>query len=162
MPLFFYVTRTTIMLIIKPILKYIAPIALAAALIAPAQAKEDASHFLITPAFVQKLKAADAEMKKYKKDDEDDEKDDGKDDSSIEGIMKKIDSDPRIKGMLAKHGITSREYAHATYAMLHAGMYVAMEKMMDKKKGEAAYNSYTKEQKANIAFMRTWQQQQGK
>lgn len=130
----------------------IVPIALSLALSAPVQAAEDASHFLLTPSLMQKIKAAEPDLKKLKvkEDNEDDEAAE-----SIEDYMKAIDRHPGAKATLAKHGLSSRELAYATHAMLHAGMYVAMEGLMDKKKGAALYASYTKEQKANIAFMRT-------
>jgi hypothetical protein len=131
----------------------ILPAALSMVLSSPVFAAEDASRFLLTPALMQKLKAAEPELKKLKRDEEKDEDDDGEE--SIESLMKTIDKDPAAKSILARHGLSSRDFAYAAHAMLHAGMYVAMEKLMDKKKGDALFNSYTKEQKANIAFMRT-------
>lgn len=143
---------------IMSILKSLTALALASALAcaSPAFAAEDASHFLLTPAFMQKLNAlqSDPSLAKFKDDNKDD---DGDKDQSLEGIIKKAERDPRIKAALAKHGITGREYAYAAYAMLHAGMYVGTEKLMEKAKAEALYNSYTKEQKANIVLMRTMQ-----
>jgi hypothetical protein len=136
--------------------KLVLPFLLAACLSAPAYAKEDASHFLLTPALMQKFKAAQADAAKYEREDKDDDKDDGDKDQSIEGIMKKIERDPKAKALLAKHGIGTREYAHAAYAMLHAGMFVALEKSMDKAGREKLYAGYTSEQKANISLMRTY------
>lgn len=124
---------------------------LSMALSAPALAANDASHFLLTPALMQKLKAAEPDLKKLE---QMDDKDDGSGESP-EAFIKAIDKHPGAKASLAKHGLSSRDYAYAAHAMLHAGMYVAMEKLMDKKKGDALFASYTKEQKANIAFMRT-------
>lgn len=128
------------------------PAALSMALSSPVFAAEDASRFLLTPALMQKLKAAEPDLKKLKAVDEQDD-DDGAE--SIEEYMKAIDRHPGAKAVLARHGLTSRDVAYAAHAMLHAGMYVAMEKLMDKKKGDALFASYTKEQKANIALMRT-------
>lgn len=127
------------------------PAALSMALSSPVFAAEDASRFLLTPALMQKLKAAEPDLNKLKTADDDD--DDGAE--SIEDYMKAIDRHPGARAVLARHGLTSRDVAYATHAMLHAGMYVAMENLMDKKKGAALFASYTKEQKANIALMRT-------
>jgi hypothetical protein len=130
----------------------ILPAALSMALSVPALAAEDASHFLLTPALMQKMKAAEPDLKKLKGSED---RDDEQSAESIEDFMKAIDRHPGARAVLARHGLSSRELAFATHAMLHAGMYVAMEKLMDKKKGDALFASYTKEQKANIAFMRS-------
>ncbi len=125
----------------------------------PALAKVDkdaeaASHFLITPAFMQKMKNAEKEMNALKGSEIDDE-DNEKSDSSINGIIKKIESTPKARAVLAKHNIAPREMALATYALLHAGMWVATESVMDKKKAAVSYAALTSEQKANIELMRT-------
>lgn len=125
---------------------------LSMALTAPAFAAKDAAHFLLTPALMHKLKAAEPDLKKLE---QMDDKDDDGSGESPEAFIKAIDKHPGAKATLAKHGLSSRDYAYAAHAMLHAGMYVATEKLMDKKKGDALFASYTKEQKANIAFMRT-------
>lgn len=129
-------------------------------LTAPAVAKVDkdaeaASHFQLTPAFLQKMKNAEKDMKSVGKD-EDRDDDDGDNDSSIDGIIRKIEKNPKARAMLAKHNIAPREMALATYAMLHAGMWVATESVMDKKKAATSYAALTKEQKANIELMRTF------
>ncbi len=137
--------------------KSLLPALLALCLFGAAHAAEDASHYLLTPAVMQKFKALDAEAGKLKLNGKDeDDQDDGDRDDSIEGIIRKIESDPRTKAALARHGISPREYAHAAYAMLQAGMYVGMESQMDKKGREKLYASYTREQKANIALMRNY------
>lgn len=125
---------------------------LALTLSMPATAAEDASHFLLTPTLVAKFKAAGPDLRsiEHRKDDADES------DQSIEGMVKKIEREPAAKAVLIKHGLSPREFALATFAMMHAGFYVAMEKTMDKKKGAELYATYTREQKANIALMRSF------
>jgi hypothetical protein len=143
-------------------LKLAAPLALSLSLLAatpaPAFAADDASRFLITPAFIKKMEAVQADSEGHKRitEDEDDSDDGDNSKQTIDSAIKKIEKDPRARAMLAKHGITAREMVLASYAMLHAGMYVAMENSMDKVKGAQLYATYTKEQKANIALMRTY------
>lgn len=131
--------------------------ALALALASPAMAAPlDASHYQLTPAVLAKMKAMEAEGKKLnlKDDDKDDDHDDGKKDESIEGMIKKLDADPRAKALIAKHGMTTKEFAMATMAAFHAGFYVMMESAMEKKGAADLYKSYTKEQQANIQLFR--------
>lgn len=139
------------------IFKLLAPAALALSMLCvPAFAASDPAHFLITPAFMKKMEAAKADMKGVQKNIRDDDDDDDDSEQTIESAIAKIEKDPQARAMLAKHGLTSREVALASFAMLHAGMYVAMEKSMDKAKAAQAYAGYTKEQKANIELMRTY------
>lgn len=139
-------------------LKFLLPALLALFLAANAQAAEDASRFLLTPVLLQKLKSAENDLKRLKKAEEEDA--DSDDEQTIESLMKRIERDPATRAALAKHGLSSRDFALTAHAVLHAGMYVAMEQAMDKKKGAALFASYTKEQQANIAFMRTISPQQ--
>lgn len=73
---------------------------------------------------------------------------------SVEDLARKLDADPRIRALLARHRISSQEYATAVFAMLHAGMYLAMESTADKKARAAAMASFTPEQRANIELLR--------
>ena len=132
----------------------VAGLLLALMLWTPAIAAEDASHFLLTPALMAKFKAASPDLKNIERRND---KDDGDDkDQSIDGIAKRIEREPAAKAVLLKHGLSPREFALATFAMMHAGFFVAMEKSMDKKKGAELYATYTREQKANIALMRSF------
>jgi hypothetical protein len=70
-------------------------------------------------------------------------------------MIRKLEATPGAKAALAKHGFTIPEFALAMAASLHAGMYVMFESAMDKKKAGELFNTYTKEQKANIVLMRT-------
>ena len=65
-----------------------------------------------------------------------------------------FDLTPALLAVLTKHGIGSREFALSTFALVHAGMFVGMESMMDKKQAAEMMGKFTKEQKANIALLR--------
>lgn len=134
---------------------------------APVMAKVDkdaeaASHFQLTPAFMQKMKNAEKEMKALGRDEDKDDDDDNDNDSSIDGIIRKIEKTPKARATLAKYNITPREMALATYALLHAGMWVATENGMDKKKAATSYAALTREQKANIELMRAYTKEAAK
>jgi hypothetical protein len=147
----------------------------------PANAAADPAQFRLSEELLRKLKATDEEAKKIaaasrkanpkKAEDEDDEadaddeedEDDGNDrksgksgskDDSVEGIARKVDADPKLKALLAKHGLSSMDYAMSVHAMLHAGMYLMFESSMPKPKATELYNGYTKAQQANIELLR--------
>lgn len=132
----------------------LAAAALAVAVSTPAMAvsDKDADTFLLTPALFEKMKKAEPDLKAL---DIKDESDDEDSDSTVNNIIKSIDKHPQAKAVLAKHGLSSKEVALASVAMVHAGMFVALEGQMDKKGAADLMKSYTREQRANIAFMRT-------
>ena len=136
------------------LLKFVAPVALFASLLlaAPAFAAEDASRFLLTPALMQKLKEAENDMKAAQKPQAEDAA--GQPEPTIEGTIAKLEQDPATRTILAKHGLSTRELVLASFAMLHAGLYISMEKTVDQSKNAALYQRYTTEQKANIALIR--------
>jgi hypothetical protein len=119
-----------------------------------AHAADDAANFLLTPALLNKMKAVEAEVEKQKGGKEDDD-DQALNPKNVTDLARKLDQDKTVKAALAKHGVTSREMASATFAMLHAGMYVMFEQTMDKKKAAQLLSTYTKEQQANIALVRS-------
>ena len=125
----------------------------APALAAPA---DEVANFVVTPALLKKLENAERESKLLKRDNDDEDDDSDSGEQTVESAIKKLERDPRARALLAKHGISSREMVLASFAMLHAGFYVMMEKSMDKQKAAQAYNGYTKAQKANIVLMRTY------
>lgn len=129
-----------------------------AILAAPAMAAEDASRFQLSPALMQKLVNAEAEMKLLRKGDNDkpDEGPEGKD-KSIDAAIRRIDADPHTTAVLAKHGLSSRDLVLSTHALYHAGMYLSTEGAMDRKQSAALFDSYTSEQKANINMIRDMQ-----
>ncbi|HEY5799868.1 MAG TPA: hypothetical protein VIT92_06595 [Burkholderiaceae bacterium] len=134
---------------------------LAVSVATAALAAPDPAKYQLTPATMKKLDALqkDEELKKkFEKDDDDDDNKPSKnkkDDQSVDGMIRKLDATPGAKAALAKHGLTTTEFAVAMAAMMHAGFYVMFESAMDKKKAAEMYKTYTKEQQANIAMVRT-------
>ena len=130
------------------------PAALACALLFanPAHAAEDASRFQLNAAMMAKLKAAEADLKQLPKPDADAPEVDP--DQSIDAAIKKIEKDKPTIAVLAKHGLTGRELVLSAHALLHAGTFVSAKSTVDQKKGSAMYQSYTREQQANIDLVR--------
>ena len=118
-----------------------------------AHAADDAANFLLTPALLNKMKAMEAEVQKQKGGKEDD--DDTPEPQTVTELARALEKDKFAKAAMAKHGVSSREMASATFAMLHAAMYVMFEQSMDKKKAAQLLAGYTKEQQANVALVRS-------
>ncbi len=118
----------------------------------PVFAAEDASRFVLTADLMQKLKSAEMDMKALHKADEALEA--AEPEPTIDSAIAKLENDPETRTILARHGLSTRDLVLASFAMLHAGMYVSMEQTMDKKKSKDLFKGYTKEQKANIALVR--------
>lgn len=135
--------------------KLLLPAALAGALLfsSPARAAEDATHFQLSPAIMQKLKSAEADMKALQKPDASEPEVDP--DQSIEAAIRKIDQDSQTSAVLAKHGLTGRELVMSAHALLHAGTFVSLEPGMDQQQRATTYKGYTKEQQANIDLIRS-------
>lgn len=125
-------------------------------LASPAWAAEDPSHFLLTPALMEKLKMAEADMKALHQPGKEaaalaaDDKND-----SLDAAIGKIDKDPKTLAVLTRHGLSSRELVLSAHALFHAGMYVSTEQAMTRKKIDP-YQSFTTEQKANVAVVRAF------
>lgn len=117
-----------------------------------AQAVDPEEHFLLTPALLAKLKAAAPELKKLDKKEREDV--DEKDNPSAEEYARLIDKEPRARAILARHGMSTREFALSTYAMMHAGLFVGLEPTMTKKQAAEMLAKFTKEQRANIDLLR--------
>ncbi|QGZ40295.1 hypothetical protein IP92_05045 [Pseudoduganella flava] len=113
-----------------------------------ASAAADPSHYLLTYTVIEKFKAFEKDTRK------DAHNDEALDPRDADDLIRKLDKDPAAKAALAKHGLSTREFALATFAMLHAGFFVAMEGAMDKKKAAEAFAGYTQEQRANIEMVR--------
>lgn len=113
----------------------------------------DPATFRLTPALLDRMEAATAEANKLppakKKQSEGEDSND--DDESVEDIARKLDADPRVRTILARHGLTSTEYATATLAALHAGMALAVEKAPGAAK---AAQGFTPAQRAKLELMR--------
>lgn len=134
--------------------KYLVPAALACALVfsAAAHAAEDASRFQLNPAMMEKLKAAEADMKQLPKLEAAAPEVDP--DQSIDAAIRKIEQDKQTIAVLAKHGLSGRELVLSAHALLHAGTFVSTAGALDQKKAGALYQSYTREQQANIDLVR--------
>lgn len=135
--------------------KFVLPSVLTLALgtFSPAFAADDPAFFMLTPALMHKLKAAEADMQALYRNMPEESKDDGTD-KSIDASIRKIDNDPKTTAVLAKHGLTSRELVLSGHALLHAGLFVSMEASTEATKNGDKLRSYTKEQQANIALVR--------
>ena len=120
----------------------------------PVLAAEDPARFLLSPALLHKLKAAEADMQALHQPGETEAPDDDKD-TSIEGAIRKIDKDTNTTTVLARHSLSSRELVLSAHALLHAGMYLAAE-LEDQRKAAQSYKGYTTQQKANIAIVRAF------
>lgn len=131
------------------------PLAFAFSLLlsAPVRAAEDPALFALSAALMNKLKAAESDMKALYKAEAEDAGDDGSD-KSIEAAIRKIDKDPNTVAVLAKHGLTSRELVLSAHALVHAGMFVAKEASLDKNQHAALLGSYSTVQQANIVLVR--------
>lgn len=117
-----------------------------------ALAAADPSRFLLTPALMTKMKTLEAETAKTAE--HEDDGDDAAGVRTVEDLQRKIDGTPALRQLLARHGLTSREYAMAMFAALHAGMHVGFENAMGKKGAADAMAGYTKEQRANVDLIR--------
>lgn len=136
--------------------KRILPAALACALLfaSPARAAEDASHFQLSRAMVEKLKAAETDMKLLQKPEAAAEPEVNPD-QSIDAAIRKIEKDASTTAVLAKHGLTGRDLVLSAHALLHAGTFISMEQTLGPEKGADLYQGYTKEQQANIDLVRS-------
>jgi len=110
----------------------------------------DPARFRLTPALLDRMEAAAAELRKLPQapgssGDEDDD-----DAESVEDLARRLDAHPQVRAALARQGLTSREYATATLAALHAGMALAVEKAP----GAQPAPGFTPEQRANVEVMR--------
>ncbi|MET4579673.1 hypothetical protein [Ottowia thiooxydans] len=110
----------------------------------------DPARFRLTPALLDRMNALEAELKHSGTADKQGDDDDEADAESVQDIARKLDAQPRIRAALARHKLTSTEYATAMLAALHAGMYLAVEKAADPRAAAAM----TPEQRANIEVMR--------
>ena len=124
---------------------------LSLSLAGPALAAADPAQYVLTQAVYNKMLAIQKDSEKLKLKEKDNE---GDNDATVEGIMKAIDSEPAARALLARHGLSSKEFALATLASMHAGFALMAESMMDKKAKEKAMAGYTKAQQQNINFLR--------
>lgn len=107
-------------------------------------------RFRLTPQLLERMEAPQAASPEAARPGDDDEPDA----QSVQELARQLDADPRIRALLARHRVSSIEYASAVYAALHAGMFLAMESLTDKASRTSALASFTPEQRANIELLR--------
>ncbi|EER61259.1 conserved hypothetical protein [Acidovorax delafieldii 2AN] len=110
-----------------------------------------AERFRLTPALLDRMEAVQAASQAIAHDSEDQDVDA----QSVEELARALEADPRIRSLLARHKITSTDYAAAVFAAVHAGAFLAMESAARKKDLAAALASFTPEQRANIEVLRS-------
>jgi hypothetical protein len=135
--------------------------ALLLAVLSPlAIAADEAAQFRLTPALLDKLDAIDAEGEKLRQlrgddeDEDDDDEGDLDDIASVDAFVKRIESEPEARAILARHGVAPREFAMAAIAVLQAGTFIAFEAAMKKEDAERLLAGYTPAQRANIELLR--------
>ena len=106
-------------------------------------------RFRLTPQLLERMEALQAASPEAAR-----PGDDEPDAQSVQELARQLDADPRIRALLARHRVSSIEYATAVYAALHAGMFLAMESLTDKASRTSALASFTPEQRANIELLR--------
>ena len=127
-------------------------------------ARLDPDHYLITSEVMARMKAIEVEFEKsgYRPLGDDDAEDTGRDrkkdrkndNPSPEELVREIESSSEAMAALKRHGLTSRDFALTSFALLHAGIYVMLEDSMDKKGAADLLAKFTKEQRANVALVR--------
>ena len=124
---------------------------------ARAASPTDPEHFVLTPALLDRLDAVTAELDTMRiaGDDADDDAEDGDDADSVEDLARRLDARPEVRAALARQGLSSQQYVAATLALLHAGMYLAVERGADSQ----ALASFTPQQRANIEVVRAHRKQ---
>jgi hypothetical protein len=141
------------------------PIRLAAAALlalslcaSPAWAGSPDEHFVLTPALVQKVKAAADDLGNMKPQTAAEEAEDDKHRKNgelpVEYFIQAMEKKPGVKARLAKQGLAPKEFGLSYYALVHGAMYLAMESAVDKKAAAEMMGKFTKEQQANIALLR--------
>ncbi|HCE90995.1 MAG: hypothetical protein A2Z90_12195 [Burkholderiales bacterium GWA2_64_37] len=110
-----------------------------------------AERFRLTPTLLGRMEAVQAASQAIAHDSEDQDVDA----QSVEELARALEADPRIRSLLARHKITSTDYAAAVFAAVHAGTFLAMETAAHKKDLAAALASFTPEQRANIEVLRS-------
>lgn len=134
---------------------------LAIATIAGARAADtafDPATFRLTSELLDRVEAVNAEAEKLpaskSEDQGEGDDDEDEDEESVESMVRKLDADPRVRAILARHDLTSTQYAVAMLTALEAGMVLAVEKAT----GRPYAESLTPTQRANVALLRSRQQ----
>jgi hypothetical protein len=131
--------------------KLLAAAVISLCLAGTALAAADPAQYVLTQPVYNKVMAVQKEVEKAGLKEEDD---DGEDLDTVDDIVKMIESKPAAKAILARHGVSPKDYALTVLAVFHAGFHVAMEPQMDKQGQAKLMAGYTKAQQQNIVFMR--------
>lgn len=131
--------------------RFVAGILIALGLAAPAFA-EDFTRYALTVSTLQKVQSASKEIekkvgKRYENSKNDDDMDAAK-------FAKFVDSVPEARPILARHGLSSKDFAYASFAMMEAGLYLMLEPAADKKEAARLLASYPAETRANIELLK--------
>lgn len=136
------------------LLRIAAAALVSASLALPAFAADDASDFALTAALIKKLEAAEPELNQLEPLDDEDELDDESPAATVRRLQRLAEAHPGARAILARHGMTSRQYALTVVAVTHAGLYLTVEGLLDKKEAAKRYASFTPQQRANIDLVR--------
>ncbi|OZI53392.1 hypothetical protein CAL20_04315 [Bordetella genomosp. 4] len=120
-----------------------------------ASSDADPASFVLTPAMLDRMAAVTAELGTVQMADDSDADDNDDDDESdaadsVEDLARRLNARPEARAALARHGLSSQQYVSATLAVLHAGMYLAVEQSA----GPQALASFTAQQRANVEVVR--------
>ncbi len=133
---------------------------LALALCAGAHAGTPDDHFLLSPALIQKVKAANAALEKadLPEQSEEEEKEEDKfrknGELPVERFILSVEKRPVAKSIVAKQGLSPKEFGLASYALVDASLYLTHEAMAGKAEAAKMQARLTREQQANIALVR--------
>ncbi len=136
---------------------YLAATILGFSLAVSAWAGTPDEHVVLTPALVQKVKAASRDIGRIEQTGAEGKEDDRHRQDGmlpVEYFIRSIEAKPDVKAKLAKQGLAPKEFGLSYYALVHGAMYLAMEPALDKKGAADTMAKFTKEQQANIALLR--------
>lgn len=117
-------------------------------------------HFLLSPALVQKTKAAYAALEQagLAQQSEEEEAEDARyrknGELPVERFIQSVEKRPGAKSIVARHGLSTKEFGLATYALIDASLYLAIEKMSSQVEAAKTLSKMTREQQANIVLVR--------
>lgn len=133
---------------------------LSLSLCAGAHAGTPDDHFVLSPALIQKVKAANAALEKANlpEQTEEEEKEDDKyrknGELPVERFILSVEKRPVAKSIVTKHGLSPKEFGLASYALIDASLYLTHEAMAGKAEAAKMQAGLTREQQANIALVR--------
>lgn len=120
--------------------------------VSQAYGAEDFQRHALTVSMVEKHRAASKDLEKASKGKE--LVDGDRDIQNTDEFVRELEIIPGVKPILSRHGMSTREFALTTLALFQAGLYLAMESSMDKKKKAELLASYPTQMRANIELLR--------